>query len=173
MTRTGAGAAVRQPASGGTAPSRQHSRAFPALLPQVGEARRFLADVLASYPRIDEAVLCLSELAANACLHSDSRLPGGTFTVRVCVRPGEQVRLEVVDKGGPWAASAHDDDRPHGLAIVASLACDYGVDDDDGDGAVGRLAWVTLDWPGPDLAPRSQARPDRTPVRAGQRSALI
>ncbi len=168
MTRTGAGAAVRQPASGGTAPSRQHSRAFPALLPQVGEARRFLADVLASYPRIDEAVLCLSELAANACLHSDSRLPGGTFTVRVCVRPGEQVRLEVVDKGGPWAASAHDDDRPHGLAIVASLACDYGVDG-DGDGAVGRLAWVTLDWPGPDLAPA--VRPGRTVPQPGRVSA--
>ena len=172
MTRTGAGAAVRQPASGGTAPSRQHSRAFPALLPQVAEARRFLADILAGYPLIDEAVLCLSELAANACLHSESRRSGGTFTVRVWVRAGDQVRLEVVDKGGPWAACARDDDRPHGLTIVASLARDSGV---CGDAATGRLAWATLDWPGPDLAAPPQSGPGRTvpPARAGQRSALI
>jgi serine/threonine-protein kinase RsbW len=143
MTRTGASAAVRPATSGGAAPARQHIRAFPALLSQVGEARRFLASVLADCPFIDEAILCLSELAANACIHSASRLPGGTFTMHVSVRPGEQVRLEVADNGGPWIARAHDDDRPHGLTIVAGLARDYGVHGD----VFGRLSWATLDWP--------------------------
>jgi serine/threonine-protein kinase RsbW len=143
MTRTGASAACRPATTGGTAPARQHIRAFPALLPQVGEARRFLASVLADCPIIDEAVLCLSELAANACIHSASRLPGGTFTAHVLVRPGVQVRLEVADNGGPWIASAHDDDRPHGLTIVAGLAHDHGVHGD----VFGRLSWAILDWP--------------------------
>lgn len=35
-----------------------------------------------SAPRASDALLCLSGLAANWVLHSNSRRPGGTFTVR-------------------------------------------------------------------------------------------
>jgi serine/threonine-protein kinase RsbW len=77
------------------------SRDFPGTPEQAGRARRFLAEVLVGSPLTDDAVLCLSELASNAILHSDSGRPGGTFTVRVSAGAG-RVRLEVVDAGGPW-----------------------------------------------------------------------
>ena len=47
-------------------------------------------------------ILCASELAANAAVHSRSRLPGGTFTVRATVSPGLHARVEVEDNGGAW-----------------------------------------------------------------------
>ena len=46
-------------------------------------------------------MLCVSELATNAVLHSASRNPGGTFTVRAAVFDG-CVRIEVEDNGGAW-----------------------------------------------------------------------
>ena len=43
-------------------------------------------------PRADDVILCASELAANAALHSRSRLPGGTFTVRATVQARKLAR---------------------------------------------------------------------------------
>ena len=66
---------------------------------QVRAARRFLAGVLDGYPAADDALLCVSELATNAVLHSRSGRPGGCFTVRAARRAGS-VRVEVTDEGG-------------------------------------------------------------------------
>ena len=74
-----------------------HQHVFPALAEQVGHARRFLADILAGYLAADDAVLCLSELASNSVIHSASRQPGGTFTVRAAI-DGGGVRVEVEDQ---------------------------------------------------------------------------
>src|SRR5436309_16094947 len=63
-------------------PAAGRSRTFPATPDQVREARSFLASVMGEQPATDAAVLCLSELVSNAILHSNSRRPGGTFTVR-------------------------------------------------------------------------------------------
>jgi anti-sigma regulatory factor (Ser/Thr protein kinase) len=64
--------------------------AFAGEAAQVGVARRFVAGVLAGvWPDVDAAVLLTSELAANAVLHSASGKPGGKFTVRVVVEPGD------------------------------------------------------------------------------------
>ncbi len=96
-------------------PPRAFTRSFPARPDQVGEARAFLCAALEGCPAADDAVLCVSELAANAVLHSDSRKAGGTFTVRAEVHPGDYLWVEVEDNGGRWHQHAHADGRPHGL----------------------------------------------------------
>jgi serine/threonine-protein kinase RsbW len=149
------------------------ARDFPGEPRQVGEARRFLAAVLAGSPLAGDAALCVSELASNAVLHSRSGAPGGSFTVRVSAGAG-RVRLEVADVGGPWqgpppparppaapgrqqprppAARTHqeprhparsqDEQRGRGLAIVAALSTAWGVVGD----RTGRVGWCEFELP--------------------------
>jgi anti-sigma regulatory factor (Ser/Thr protein kinase) len=88
-------------------------------------------------------VLCLSELAANAVLHSDSGRPGGTFTVRVESFPGAHIRIEVEDGGGPWLAPAPTPGSGRGLDIIRALAAEWGV----AISPAGRTVWARFDWP--------------------------
>ncbi len=97
------------------------ARSFPGTADQVGQARRFLAGLLGDCPGAGDAVLCLSELAANAVRHSRSARPGGLFTVRVS-RAGRWLRVGVTDEGGPWAPRAAGDGDGRGLLIVRSIA---------------------------------------------------
>jgi anti-sigma regulatory factor (Ser/Thr protein kinase) len=76
-------------------------RTFPARAAQVGDVRRFLARLLGASPLAADAVLCVSELAANAIQHSRSACPGGMFTVRVTLT-ATSLRVEVIDNGGQW-----------------------------------------------------------------------
>jgi len=117
-------------------------RVFPGGTSQVGEARRFLAGCLAGCAVADDAITCLSELAANAVLHSNSRLPGGSFTVQAGRDAGGRLRIEVADQGGPWDPSP-DPGGQHGrgLLIVARLAADWGITGHPD----GRIAWLELD----------------------------
>ncbi len=89
----------------GVAPLRAFTRDFPATAGQVGAARRFLAGLLGDSPVAEDAALCLSELASNTVLHSESGRRGGHFTVRASLYPG-RARVEVEDAGGPWAHAA-------------------------------------------------------------------
>jgi serine/threonine-protein kinase RsbW len=123
------------------------SRAFPATLRQTGEARRFLSGILADFATADDAILCLSELAANATIHSHSRRPGGHFTVRAEIRPGDRLRVEVQDQGGPWTRPgaqpepSHDGPHGRGLVIVGRLARDWGR---SGDSETGWIVWFEM-----------------------------
>jgi anti-sigma regulatory factor (Ser/Thr protein kinase) len=72
------------------------SRTFPATPEHTGHARRFLAAILNGSPLTPDAVACLAELANNAIVHSASRHPGGTFTVRAHTSPAG-LRVEVED----------------------------------------------------------------------------
>jgi anti-sigma regulatory factor (Ser/Thr protein kinase) len=121
---------------------RSWHRVFPGGADQVREARWFLARCLAGSSTVDDAVTCLSELAANAVLHSNSRLPGGSFTVHARRDAAGRLRIEVVDQGGPWSCKA-DPSGQHGrgLLIVAQLAADSGI----GGDLNGRVAWFELD----------------------------
>jgi anti-sigma regulatory factor (Ser/Thr protein kinase) len=103
-----------------------------------------MAAILVGCPVAGDTILCLSELAANAVIHSASGQPGGAFIVRADVLDGAYVRIEVHDNGGPWSRPVHRDDRPHGLDIVGSLATESGV---RGGALTGWISWVRLDWP--------------------------
>ena len=87
-------------------------------------------------------ILCASELAANAAKHSNSRLPGGIFTVRILISRGDFIRIEVQDHGGPWTPATADQSGHHGLDIVRALAANWGIDGDTST----RTAWATFDW---------------------------
>ena len=111
----------------------------------VRQARADARDLLAGCPVADDVILCLSELAANAVLHSNSRRPGGTFTVRIGGRPGAHIRLEVDDDGGPWLAPAPDPGSGRGLDIIGALAAEWGI----ATSRAGRTVWARFDWPKP------------------------
>ena len=74
---------------------------YPCSTDHVSAVRAGLRAVVRDCPMAKDVILCASELAANAALHSHSRLPGGTFTVRATASPGHHARIEVEDDGGP------------------------------------------------------------------------
>ena len=119
------------------------ARRFRGCADQASAARRFVAGALADHPLTDEAVLCVSELAANALLHSRSARPGGSFEVQVSRYPGGRLRVSVTDQGGPWAPDPGG--RVHhgrGLVVVSQLALSLGI---VGNARSGRTVWFELD----------------------------
>lgn len=120
-------------------------------------ARRFVTDSLHAWNMtslLDDAELCVSELAGNAALHSTS-----TFMVVTLRRSDRAVRLAVEDDGvasaaavqpragfpGPDTQLAPEDvdaeaTTGRGLAIVSILARDWGVEET----AVGKRVWAEL-----------------------------
>ena len=75
---------------------------YPGGTEQIRAVRADLRRLLGGCPMADDVILCASELAANAAIHSHSRLPGGSFTVRAKISPGDYAWIEVEDNGGPW-----------------------------------------------------------------------
>jgi hypothetical protein len=131
----------RQPA---IAAVRTYTQVFGGRADQVRAARCFLEKALTGCPVAADAILCISELAANAVVHSASGRPGGTFTVLADVLENSYVRIAIHDDGGPWKQHSHHDGRPHGLDIVAILGAESGI---GGSAATGWISWVRLGWP--------------------------
>jgi len=115
---------------------------YPGNAEQLRVVRDDLRGLLDGCPMAHDVILSASELAANAALHSRSRLPGGQFTVRAEIHPGDYVWIEVEDNGGPWLEPAPDPGRGHGLDIIRTLASDWGIDGDD----ITRIVWTRFDW---------------------------
>jgi hypothetical protein len=55
---------------------------YPGTAEHIRIVRADLRAALHQFPMAEDVILCASELAANAAIHSRSRLPGGTFTSR-------------------------------------------------------------------------------------------
>jgi anti-sigma regulatory factor (Ser/Thr protein kinase) len=109
----------------------------------VGEARRFLRATLADWSiapdTTDQAVLCLSELATNALIHT-----GGGCHVRVELHDGV-LTTRVHDNGASVEphVRAHDDSlhgSGHGLRLVDALVDSWGRTTDAHSAAV----WFAL-----------------------------
>ncbi len=120
-------------------------RAYPGRADQAARVRADLAEFTGDCPVADELVLLVSELVANAVLHSRSGYPGGMFTVHVTLYDGDYAWAEVTDQGGAWVAGAGDDEHGRGLRIVASVTGDgnWGIE----GGKHSRIAWFRLHWP--------------------------
>jgi anti-sigma regulatory factor (Ser/Thr protein kinase) len=115
----------------------------------VREARLFVTEALLGAPReaIEDAVLIVSELAANAVTHAKS-----AFTICVEHRAAV-VRIEVRDGGAGAPTPRHptaDEVYGRGLQIVDRLAHGWGVHAHPGGG---KTVWVNI----------ALAQPGRTP----------
>jgi len=115
---------------------------YPGRADQLHHVRQAVARHLAGCPAADDAVLILSEFAANAIVHSASR--SKFFTVRAELYP-DYIWVEVEDLGGPWRRR-QPDGRPHGLDVVQALIGpdNWGVETTTGGG---RVVWARLDLP--------------------------
>jgi hypothetical protein len=80
-------------------------------------------------------------LAANACAHSASGRPGGTFVVRAQVSDGGRVYAEVEDQGSPWDGTFSTVESPHGLYLLRALSTECGTRRGDR----GWITWFVLD----------------------------
>lgn len=112
-----------------------------ATLGEVAEARRFVASFVNDPTLVNDAVLCVSELAANAVIHSNSRFPGGRFAVAAERYSDGRFRIKVLDQGGRWIERAKEGREHLGLIIVNRLASAWGI---DGDGLYSRAVWFEL-----------------------------
>ena len=103
---------------------RASASTYPGGPEHVRRVRTDMRRLLDGCPVADDVILCASELATNAAVHSDSRRSGGTFIVRTESCPGAGVR---------------------GLDIVRTLADDWGITTTP----AGRAVWAHITWPAP------------------------
>ena len=109
-------------------------------------ARGFVTEVLTEHDLawlVNDVQMVVSELATNALIHART-----SFTVKLRTALGEAVVLEVRDgsQSGPViAAIAHLSTTGRGIAIVAALSQDWGVDTYKGGG---KSVWAVFPTPG-------------------------
>ncbi len=115
-----------------------------------GEVRRQLgADLAGAGVRpavVGDAALVLSELVGNAVRYGRP-LPGGMLEVSWSLQD-DSLWLRVSDGGGPSVPMRHEagpeDVRGRGLAIVAALARDWGVEQSTNGTGPMSTVWVEL-----------------------------
>jgi anti-sigma regulatory factor (Ser/Thr protein kinase) len=125
-------------------------RAIPGCPGQIMHARRFVRAAIEAHPRMDDAVLLVSELVTKVIQHTATS-HDGTFEIVICALPGS-IRIAVIDAGSPFipapvpASSLRTAGR--GVALIQALAQQWGYHGNQHSGAV----WFQLDDPS-DLAP--------------------
>jgi serine/threonine-protein kinase RsbW len=133
----------------------RYTRSYPGRPDKIRLVRAFLREVLADWPRADDAVLVGSELAANSVLHSRSGAPGGTFSVRAEISGRACTYVSVHDAGGYWDMDTWDVQPEHGLDLVEAVAGpgNWGITGD----AAGHLVWACLPWADADRLSDTQS----------------
>ncbi|MEV8316250.1 ATP-binding protein [Streptomyces sp. NPDC059900] len=102
---------------------------------EVSRARRWTRDILRDSPLAEDAELIVSELSANAILHTASGHQSGSFSLTVEVAP-QIIALSVTDDGGTGTAPKvehQDEEAEHGrgLDMVSAIAHRIVVHDSD------------------------------------------
>lgn len=117
-------------------------RRFSARLSEVRHVRRFVGEFMAGRSCADDAIIAVSELAANAIQHSGSD-GGGDFTVRLAHREGA-VLIAVTNAGGAerptLGRNSPEDTSGRGLFIVDSISRRWGVV----QGSAGTSVWCEI-----------------------------
>jgi len=105
------------------------------------EVARYLAGAGCPAATADDAVLAVSELSANAVLHSASK--DDFFTVAAELH-ATYLHIEVEDGGGDWELKPRHGEHHHGLDLVDAFAGadNWGVETAS-DG--GRVVWCRLE----------------------------
>jgi anti-sigma regulatory factor (Ser/Thr protein kinase) len=124
-------------------------RDFPGVADQVREVRHWVEDLLPGCDPLADVLVLVSELSANAVMHTRSRQAGGRFSVDVEWSP-DAVRVVIGDQGSsaipaiggntgnePWA-----DESGRGLRLVDALADDWGT----ASHPEGRWVWAGVAW---------------------------
>ncbi|MEU9982251.1 ATP-binding protein [Streptomyces sp. NPDC050856] len=98
----------------------------PGLPEEVSRARRWTRDILRGSPLAEDAELIVSELSANAILHTASGRTSGSFHLALAVSP-QVIALSVTDDGSTGTApnvKHQDQEAEHGrgLGMVRALA---------------------------------------------------
>jgi serine/threonine-protein kinase RsbW len=120
---------------------------FPGEAASVRYARDFVRGVLCEgWPRLDDILVMVSEIATNAVRHTASGGEDGWFDITVCAI-GDGVRISVGDSGGssvpqiPHASEAPDVmTGGRGLRIVDELADRWGHSGEE----LGRVVWFEV-----------------------------
>ncbi|MFJ5967963.1 ATP-binding protein [Streptomyces sp. NPDC093060] len=118
-----------------TSTARVWGLSCPGFPEEVSRARRWTRDILRGSPLAEDAELIVSELSANAILHTASGCESGSFHLAVAVS-AQVVAVSVTDDGG--AASApkvehqnQDAEHGRGLGMVSAIAHRIVVHDSD------------------------------------------
>lgn len=89
------------------------------------------ATVGPGHARLDDVLLCSSELLGNALRHTASGRDGGRIRVEIA-HCGEAVRVSVIDDGGsattPRVVPESDGEAGRGLRLVDALADEWGFE---------------------------------------------
>lgn len=120
-------------------PLRRVFRGEPSQVPLVRDfVRRYLAGWPCPTDALQDTLLCVTELAANAVRHSRSGLPGGHFGVKIAICDPTCIGVAVEDAGGSWQHERGDEtEGGRGLQIVSALSAEMGVR----GGHSGRIVW--------------------------------
>ena len=100
--------------------------------------RHKFAEHFADHPRLDDLLLCLSEVVTNAVLHA-----GPPIHVKGAVVESKKIRVEVSDgsKASPVQRHPqHSSPTGRGLHLLDSLTCGWGVDITSG----GKTVWFEI-----------------------------
>jgi hypothetical protein len=135
-------------------------RTYPGRIDQGQLVRAVLRSFLGDCPVADEVIAVAWELAANACLYSNSNRSDGQFAVTVHDFTGDYVYAEVRDQGSTWDADlSQAAECPHGLYLMQQLATTYGA----AGGRRGWIIWFTVNYPATTPVPALPSR--QVPVR--------
>ncbi|MFE4327880.1 ATP-binding protein [Streptomyces sp. NPDC056831] len=110
----------------------------------VPAAREFVRGAVTDWgfgARLDDVLLCVSELATNALVHGV--LPGRGYLVRLLLEEGGvALRVEVHDSGsGQPGVREPDGESGRGLLLVAAVADRWGV----GERKPGKIVWCAFE----------------------------